>query len=108
MTTLLVVDHEPAIRVLVSKWVQAQGYTVAEAGSAGEALDRMAQSAAAVALCDVSLPDRDGLWLAGQMRRQFPRNGPGDDDRIRPGRAAGEPRGRRYRVPTETVYSSSN
>jgi DNA-binding NtrC family response regulator len=73
VNTLLIVDHEAAIRTLVSKWVQFTGYVVAEAGSAGEALDCMAQSPATVAvLCDVSLPDRNGRWLAAQMRRQFP------------------------------------
>jgi CheY-like chemotaxis protein len=69
---LLVVDDEPAVRAIVSRWVKSSGLTVVEAGSAGEALDRMAASPAAVALCDINLPDRNGLWLAAQLRRQFP------------------------------------
>ena len=32
----------------------------------------MAEHAAAITVCDVGLPDRNGLWLAAQMRRQFP------------------------------------
>ena len=33
---------------------------------------RWPSTRAAIAVCDVGLPDRNGLWLAGQMRRQFP------------------------------------
>jgi len=72
LKTLLVVDDEPGIRSIVSRWVQANGFAVTEAGSAGEALDSMAATPAAVALCDINLPDRNGLWLAAQLRRQFP------------------------------------
>lgn len=72
MKTLLVVDDEPGIRTIVSRWVKANGFAVTEAGSAGEALDSMAVTPAAVALCDINLPDRNGLWLAAQLRRQFP------------------------------------
>ena len=72
MTRLLVVDDEPGIRSIVARWVQANGFDVAQASSAGEALDLMAETPAAVALCDVNLPDRNGLWLAAQLRRQFP------------------------------------
>jgi CheY-like chemotaxis protein len=72
MTRLLIVDDEPGIRSIVTRWVQANGFDVAQASSAGEALDLMAETPAAVALCDVNLPDRNGLWLAAQLRRQFP------------------------------------
>lgn len=72
MNTLLIVDDDPGIRSLVAQWVRANGLEVIEAGSAAEALDRMAEHPAAIALCDVNLPDRNGLWLAAQMRRQFP------------------------------------
>lgn len=71
-TTLLIVDDEPNVRSSVARWVRQNGFAVAEAGSAGEALDMMAAAPAAVALCDVNLPDRNGLWLAAQLRRQFP------------------------------------
>jgi DNA-binding NtrC family response regulator len=71
-TTLLIVDDEPGIRRIVVRWLRSRQVTVIEAGTAGEALDQMAEHPAAIAVCDVGLPDRNGLWLAGQMRRQFP------------------------------------
>lgn len=72
MTSLLIVDGEPGARATIIGWLRSRAFTVAEAGTAGEALDQMAENPPAIALCDVSLPDRNGLWLAGQMRRQFP------------------------------------
>ena len=72
MYSLLVVDDEPVIRSLVARLARASGYTVSEAGCAGEALDRMAAHPSSVILCDISMPDRSGLWLATQLRRQFP------------------------------------
>ncbi len=32
----------------------------------------MAERAAGVALCDVAMPGRDGVWLAGQLRQAYP------------------------------------
>jgi CheY-like chemotaxis protein len=70
--SLLIVDDEPAIRALVSRLAESRGYQITEAGCAGEALDRMAEHQAAIAMCDIGMPDRDGLWLTGQLRHQFP------------------------------------
>jgi CheY-like chemotaxis protein len=72
MKSLLVVDDEPVVRTLVARLARSAGYTVSEAGCAGEALDQMAACPSALVLCDVSMPDRSGLWLATQLRRQFP------------------------------------
>ena len=71
-TTLLIVDDDPNIRRTISRWLRSNEFNVTEAGTAGEALDQMAEHAAAITVCDVGLPDRNGLWLAAQLRRQFP------------------------------------
>ena len=72
MYSLLVVDDEPAVLALAARLAQAAGYAVNIAGCAGEALDRMAERPSAVVLSDINLPDRSGLWLARQLRQQFP------------------------------------
>lgn len=72
VTSVLIVDSEPRVRSMVAEWLRSRPFTVAEAGTAGEALDQMAEDAAEIAMCDASLADRDGIWLARQMRRQFP------------------------------------
>jgi CheY-like chemotaxis protein len=72
LNSLLIVDDEPAIRTLVARLAESRGYQITEAACAGEALDRMAEHQAAIAVCDIGMPDRDGLWLTGQLRHQFP------------------------------------
>ncbi len=71
-TTVLIVDDDPNIRRIISSCLRSNKFRVTEAGTAGEALDQMAEHAATITICDVSLPDRNGLWLAAQLRRQFP------------------------------------
>jgi putative two-component system response regulator len=70
---VLIVDDEPPIRRLLQTWVEAEGVRPVEAGSAEQALALIeAEGAPAVALCDIKLPGRDGLWLAGQLHVIYP------------------------------------
>ena len=70
--SVLVVDDENGVRDLMSRWLQAGGYAVASASGADEALGVCQTFSPAVALCDIRMPGRDGLWLADQIRQQFP------------------------------------
>jgi response regulator RpfG family c-di-GMP phosphodiesterase len=70
--SVLVVDDETGVRDLMSRWLQAGGYSVASASGADEALGVCQSSAPAVALCDIRMPGRDGLWLAERIRQDFP------------------------------------
>jgi DNA-binding NtrC family response regulator len=74
MQTILVVDDEPLIRWAVREGLESAGYAVLEAGSAGEALARLAgvDGRVDVALLDVRLPDSDDLGLLQQVRRRAP------------------------------------
>jgi putative two-component system response regulator len=69
---VLVVDDEGPIRELLARWLEARGYRVATAAGAEEALGRMAEEPAAVVLCDIRMPGRDGLWLMTRIRSEFP------------------------------------
>lgn len=60
---LLVVDDEPAIRRLVRGAVERAGFSVAEAGTAAEALAAARQPGCELVLLDLGLPDRDGMEL---------------------------------------------
>jgi putative nucleotidyltransferase with HDIG domain len=70
--TVLVVDDETGVRDLMSRWLESQGYEVFAASGADEALERMGEGPAAVALCDIRMPGHDGVWLAGRLRREYP------------------------------------
>jgi two-component system NtrC family response regulator len=71
MSTVLVVDDEPLIRWAVSEVLEDAGYGVIEAGSAHEAMDRLAEAdgqPVAVAVLDLRLPDSDDLSLMRRVR----------------------------------------
>lgn len=70
--SVLVVDDETGVRDLMSRWLQAGGYAVTSAAGADEALGACQTLSPAVALCDIRMPGRDGIWLAEQLREQHP------------------------------------
>jgi len=70
---VLVVDDELPIRVLLTRWLKEWGYGARHVGSASEALNVMATEPADILLCDVAMPEHDGLWLATQVHAQSPR-----------------------------------
>ena len=75
MATVLVVDDEPLIRWAVREILEDAGYGVVEAGSACEAMSRVADAARrplAVALLDLRLPDSDDLSLLRRVRGEAP------------------------------------
>jgi DNA-binding NtrC family response regulator len=76
MTTVLVVDDEPLIRWAVRESLEDAGYGVVEAGTAREAMTRMADAGGrpvAVALIDLRLPDSDDLSLLRRVRGEAPK-----------------------------------
>jgi response regulator RpfG family c-di-GMP phosphodiesterase len=70
--SVLVVDDEPGIREILARWLAGGGYDVQTASSADEALRRVHDRPPAVALCDIRMPGRDGLWLVQHIRRDSP------------------------------------
>ena len=69
---VLIVDDEVPIRVILIRWLTGWGYGVRDVGSAVEALDVMAAEPADIVLCDIAMPERDGLWLAEQVHARWP------------------------------------
>jgi CheY-like chemotaxis protein len=72
MPTVLVVDDEANIRELLRRILEPAGYTVADAQDAVSALAAMAACHPQVVFLDVHMPGENGLWLADQIRQQFP------------------------------------
>ena len=73
MAYILVVDDEPAIRRLLTHWLEGWGCRVKQAGTAIEALELMETEAASIMLCDIRMPGYDGLWLVEQVRSRWPK-----------------------------------
>jgi DNA-binding NtrC family response regulator len=66
---VLVVDDEEPIRKFLSRRLQTWGYRVHDAESATQALDVMEAEPASIAIIDVRMPGRDGIWLTTQIRQ---------------------------------------
>lgn len=69
---VLVVDDHAPIRELLRRILEPAGYVVFAAEDAHAALVAMAEHHPHVAFLDVHMPGADGLWLADQIREQFP------------------------------------
>ena len=69
---VLVVDDDPAVRQLLERCLVAEGYAVEQAADTVAALASMAKRPASLVLCDIRMPGRDGLWLAGRLQAEWP------------------------------------
>ena len=72
MYNVLVVDDEPAVRVLTARWLDAEGYHARTALGAQHALSVFEEGPQDVVVCDVRMPGHDGLWLAERVRHLHP------------------------------------
>jgi putative two-component system response regulator len=72
VTSVLIVDDEPAVRDLMSRWVASLGLRSTTVSNADEALASLRVNHYDLAVIDVMMPGQDGLWLAGKMQREHP------------------------------------
>ena len=70
MTTVLVIDDDPTVvRLLKAKLEKAKRFIVSEALGGKEALASIAASAPDVLLCDIDMPEVDGIMLANTLAK---------------------------------------
>lgn len=72
LSSVLIVDDEPAVRDLMARWVASLGLRPKTAASADEALATLREQHCDLAVIDVMMPGHDGLWLATQLQRDHP------------------------------------
>src|SRR5438477_5614438 len=72
LSSVLIVDDEPAVRDLMSRWVSSLGLRARTAANADEALASLRAEHYDLAVIDVMMPGHDGLWLAAQLERDHP------------------------------------
>jgi putative nucleotidyltransferase with HDIG domain len=72
MTSVLIVDDEPAVRDIMARWVKSLGLRSYSAANADEALATLRTQHYDLAVIDVMMPGHDGLWLANEMHRKHP------------------------------------
>lgn len=69
---VLIVDDEEKLRNLLSRIITYEGFEVYQAGDCRTALKKMAEHDIDVVLCDVRLPDGDGVEFAGELKGKYP------------------------------------
>ncbi len=67
--SILIVEDEEIIRTTLREFLTGEGYTVADAGTVADALKLARQRDFDVAICDVQLPDGDGLALLRRLQQ---------------------------------------
>jgi CheY-like chemotaxis protein len=66
--TALVVEDEPATREMLRRLLEADGWTVREAGNGREALECIARGTPSLILLDLLMPEMDGFELVKELR----------------------------------------
>ena len=72
MIQLLVIDDEDPIRKLLSRMIELEGYKVFQAADCQSALKQLKQHAVDVVLCDVFLPDGNGVDFVFDIKKIAP------------------------------------
>lgn len=72
MNTVLVIDDEEKLRALLVRIISLEGFEVVQAGDCKSALKKLDQTPVDVVLCDVKLPDGNGVEFSKQIKEKFP------------------------------------
>jgi CheY-like chemotaxis protein len=72
MTTILVVDDEPAVREVAVATLSGQGFHILSTGEPARALDLVAEGRIDLLVTDVVMPKMNGFDLAARAQRAKP------------------------------------
>ena len=72
MSKILIIDDEVQIRTLLTRMMELEGYDVCQAGDCRAALRQLELQTPDVALCDVFLPDGNGVDLVLSIKKAVP------------------------------------
>lgn len=72
MKTVLVIDDEEKLRGLLSRILRTEGFEVYEAADGKSGLKKLAHENVDAVLCDVKLPDVNGVQLVQQIKSSWP------------------------------------
>jgi two-component system NtrC family response regulator len=69
---ILLIDDEEQLRKLLSRIISLEGFTVEQAGTLKAAWAQLAQKEPDIVLCDVKLPDGDGVRFVKELKEKYP------------------------------------
>ena len=71
MATILIIDDEEPVRVLLRSALQADGYEVVEAVNGREGLELYRRKPADLVITDILMPELNGLDMLLELTREF-------------------------------------
>lgn len=69
---ILIIDDEEKLRGLLSRIITLEGFAVLQAGDLSSALRVLQKEDIAVVLCDVKLPDGNGVNFSAELKSNYP------------------------------------
>ncbi|HRG90975.1 MAG TPA: response regulator, partial [Chitinophagales bacterium] len=72
MKNILIIDDEEKLRNLLARIIKLEGFDVIQAGDCCTALKRLEQSTIDIVLCDVKLPDGNGVDFTKTIKQRYP------------------------------------
>lgn len=72
MKKILIIDDEEKLRTLMARIIGLEGFEVIQAGDCKTGLKKLDQQDIDIVLCDVKLPDGNGVDMAGQIKAKSP------------------------------------
>ena len=71
-THILIIDDEQKLRSLLARIIKLEGYIVSEAGDLASAQKILSKEIIEIILCDVKLPDGNGVEFVKTIKHKFP------------------------------------
>lgn len=72
MKTVLIIDDEEKLRSLLTRIITLEGFEVLQAGNCKTALKKLELSDIDLVLCDIKLPDGNGVELSKEIKEKYP------------------------------------
>lgn len=72
MKTVLIIDDEEKLRSLLTRIIRLEGFEVIQSGDCKTGIKKLEQNDIDVVLCDVKLPDGNGVELTKIIKDKFP------------------------------------
>ncbi|MFT3682970.1 MAG: sigma-54 dependent transcriptional regulator [Ferruginibacter sp.] len=69
---VLLIDDEEQLRKLLARIIRLEGFTVNEAGNFASAKKQLQKETPDIILCDVKLPDGNGVEMVKELKAQYP------------------------------------
>jgi DNA-binding response OmpR family regulator len=74
LNTILIIDDEVKLRALLAKILILEGFEVLQVGDSKSGLKKLEQQNIDIVLCDVKLPDENGIELSRSIKKKIPRH----------------------------------